>query len=225
MPALPHCRSDLSLVGTVVNEQRPRLSRVVVRTRTGASVVSVGGRVEDFIVAAIQPTDAALRGTDGALCTLGGFAPGPEAPRPGPAPAKALADEPRSNAPRGKPVFSTQELADGVRLLAHGEYLVSRTFLLKALTNPGGAAGSAWFRPAKQQEGRSAGMEMLGVRTGSALDAMGMRSGDVVQNINGISLDAASGLIAALRAARESEHISLAILRDGKPSTVNYRIE
>jgi type II secretory pathway component PulC len=68
-------------------------------------------------------------------------------------------------------------------------------------------------------------MEMRAVRDGSALKAMGMQTGDVARSVNGITLDTPDGLIGALRAARESDSVTIAILRDGQASELRYTID
>jgi hypothetical protein len=215
---VPACSEDVMLIGAVTNERNPELSRVVVRTHGGAAVVAAGGRVGAFVVDAVQTAGALLRDGGGSLCALRGFARGADTREP------TNVDEVPPVAPRGKPVFSALELADGLQKLGDGDYLVKKAFLLKALTNPGGSAGGAWFRPA-QLDGADTGMEVLGIRAGTALDAMGVRNGDVIRDLNGISLDAAPNLITALRSAREAGHVSISFVREGRPQELRYRIE
>ena len=111
-----------------------------------------------------------------------------------------------------------------MRPLGNGSYLIARPLLLKALSNPGGAAGGAWFR-LFERDGLRVGMEVRAVRDGSPLQAMGMRTGDVARSVNGITLDTPDGLMAALRAARESDAITIAIQRDGQASDLRYTID
>ncbi|MET0285362.1 MAG: hypothetical protein ABW352_12860 [Polyangiales bacterium] len=216
----PRCDAALGLIGAVLNERQPELSRVIVRARGGAAVLALGARIDQFVVHELSPVAVMLRGDDGALCRLHGSASAAE-------PAPPVMPEPGSEEheppPRGKPVFTAQELADGLSRIGESEYAVKKTFLLKALTNPGGSAGGAWFRPA-QLDGQSAGMEVLGIRAGSALDAMGIRGGDVIRDLNGISLDTTGGALSALRAARETEHLTIVVVREGRPQELHYRV-
>jgi len=223
-PRTPVCQAALWLVGSVVNEARPRLSLAVLRNPSGASVVSQGGRIDDFIVVAIGQAQATLRAADGSHCTLTTFAApatrAPALPVVQPTPVAEAVSKP----PPGKPVFSRDELMSGVRAVSDREYVVTRQLLLKALSNPGGAAGGAWFRDA-QRNGHSVGMEVRAVRDGTALDRMGIRTGDVAHGINGISLDTPQGLLSALRSARESHTITLSVEREGQVRDLRYRIE
>jgi general secretion pathway protein C len=204
------------LIGAVTNDRNPELSRVVVRTLGGAAVIAAGGRVGAFVVDAVQTDGALLRDAGGGLCALRGFSRAADEPASEPEEAQIV--------PRGKPVFSPAELADGLQKLGEDDYLVKKAFLLKALSNPGGSAGGAWFRPA-QLDGANTGMEVLGIRAGTALDAMGVRNGDVIRDLNGIALDAAPNLIAALRGVREASNVSVNVLRDGRPQELRFRVE
>lgn len=219
-PRLPACPSELRLVGSAVNARRPQLSRVVVRSGQGAFVVAGGGRVGEFVVERIRAASAELRRSDGERCLLTGWtsAPPVEA-RPGiVAPA-----EPRVEA-KPKALFSRQELTAGVRALGGGDYQVARELLLKGLTNPGGAASGAWFRP-HVRDGKSVGMEVRAVRDGSPLAALGIESGDVARSVNGIAIDSPDGLLSALRAVRESSTITISIVRDDRSRDLRYFVD
>jgi S1-C subfamily serine protease len=63
------------------------------------------------------------------------------------------------------------------------------------------------------------------VHDGSPLAALGMRTGDVARSVNGVALDSPAGLLEALRAARDSDHITISVLRDGRTSDTRYTIE
>jgi len=201
-PWAPRCEGDLWLAGSVVNDARPRLSLAMVRRAAGTAVVSLGARVDDFTVLAIEPTRARLRASNGSECTLSEVPPGPR-PVVAAMPPVSPAPEPGDKPPPGKAMFASGELAHGVRVLAPRSYAVARSLVVKALGNPGGAAGGAWFR-LSERDGQRIGIEVRAVRDGTPLSVMGMRSGDVARSVNGIALDTPAGLIEALRAVRES---------------------
>lgn len=220
----PACSGDLRLVASVVVDARPDLSLAMVRRGAGegAAMVNVGGSLEGYTLAALERDRAYLRSREGAICTLSVF--GAHAARaPAEPPPHAPAEDP-PEPPKGKAVFTRDELARGVSELGGDRYRIERALLLRALGNPGGAAGGAYFR-AIERDGRTVGMELRGVRAPSALSAMGLRTGDVVHRVNGISLDDALELLSALRSAREAELVSLDITRAGAPRVFQYQIE
>jgi general secretion pathway protein C len=129
-----------------------------------------------------------------------------------------------SQEPKPRALFTPEELTRGLRPLGNGTYVLARALLLKALTNPGGAASGAHFRLA-EREGRSLGMEVRGVRDGSVLSRMGLRSGDVVKSVNGIDVSNPLGLLDLLRTTRNVETVTLTILHEGKERALRYLIE
>jgi hypothetical protein len=220
------CAGDLRLVASVVNEGRPQLSLAVLRNAAGARVLPIGGRLDDLVLVELKPHYAGLRAKDGALCVLPVFDPlSRAAPAARPEPAKRVEPSAAPAKADGKvrAHLSPEELENGLKAVGKGEYSISRELLLKALKNPGGAAAGAHFRLA-EREGRSLGMEMRAVREGSTLSRMGMKTGDVVQTINGIDVSNPLGLLDALRVAREADGFTIMILREGRAQALRYTI-
>ncbi|HEX6241648.1 MAG TPA: hypothetical protein VFZ61_12160, partial [Polyangiales bacterium] len=74
------CPDALRLVASVVNEQRPQLSRAMVRNAAGTRMLAVGGWVDDLMLIALQPQYAELRTAAGAHCVLPVYDPGARRP-------------------------------------------------------------------------------------------------------------------------------------------------
>lgn len=224
------CAEPLRLVASVVNLARPQLSLAVVRSQGGARVLTVGARVDELVLVSLQPEYAALRSPSGELCILPVFdaaagAVEVAAPEPVRAPSRA-GSKPSPSAEseiKAKAFITREKLQKGLRALGGGDYSLSRELLLEALKNPGGAAAGAYFKP-REHEGRTVGMEVRAVREGSTLSQMGIRTGDVVRSISGIDVSTPLGLLDALRTARESEAITLTIVREGQERTLRYLI-
>jgi len=223
------CPGELRLVASVVNEARPQLSLAVVRKPAGAQVLPIGGRLDDLTLIELTPHYAGLRSASGVVCVLPVFDPSaraaaPEVRKPASKPREPVRETSETK-PEAKPRahLSQDELARGLSTLGNGEYAISRELLLKALKNPGGAAAGAHFRLA-ERDGKSVGMEMRGVRDGSTLSRMGMKTGDVVQTINGIDVTNPLGMVDALRMAREADGFTITIMRDGRPQALRYSV-
>jgi general secretion pathway protein C len=222
------CAGELRLVASVVNEARPQLSLAVVRNAAGARMIAIGGRLDDLVLVALRPDHAELRNESGALCTLPVFDPSSRAvlaqARPsGPRPVPAASPTPKGD-PKPRALFTAEELQTGLRALGNGNYLLSRELLLRALKNPGGAAGGAHFR-LLERDGRSVGMEVRAVRDGTVLSRMGLSTGDVVRSVNGIDVSTPLGLLDALRSAREADAVALTVVREGQERALRYMIE
>jgi hypothetical protein len=222
------CPGDLRLVASVVNEARPQLSLAVVRNPVGARVLPIGGRLDDLVLVELQPHYAELRTATGSLCVLPVFDPLARAndrERKLPA-AKPRAPQDQASAKsdaKQRAHLTQEDLQAGIALVGKGEYSISRELLLKALKNPGGAAAGAHFRLA-ERDGRSLGMEMRAVREGSTLSRMGMKTGDIVQTINGIDVSNPLGLLDTLKEAREASSFTITIVRDGRVQALRYSV-
>jgi len=224
----PRCAEALRLVASVMNVARPKRSLAVVRNQVGARLLMLGERLDDLVLVAVQREYAALRDPHGALCVLPVFEPAAPAPTATSQPkVRRVANPPVVSADdenRPRPALTREQLRKGLRILPDGSYSLSRELLLNALKNPGGAAAGAYFK-LREQDGQAMGMEVRGVRDGSTLSQMGIRTGDVVSTINGIDVSTPLGLLDALRTARESEAITLSIVRDGRERALRYAVQ
>ena len=108
--------------------------------------------------------------------------------------------------------------------LGKAGYAVSRELMLRALKDPGAAAAGAQFRPV-ERDGHTVGMEIRAVRDGSPLQALGVKSGDVVRSLNGADLSTPVGLLSALKTVRDSDSLSLQIERDGATRSLQYLLD
>ena len=68
------------------------------------------------------------------------------------------------------------------------------------------------------------GIRMVVVKPGSPLDSLGIRSGDVLQSVNGFPLTTPEKLLEALGRLRTAEHLSLAVERGGHSLQVDYDV-
>ena len=72
-----------------------------------------------------------------------------------------------------------------------------------------------------------AGVKLVGVRPGSLYRALGIRSGDVITAINGVTLDSPTKVLGIVEAidAGQVTNVVVEILRRGEPKTLTYTIE
>jgi hypothetical protein len=223
------CPGDLRLVASVVNEARPQLSLAVVRNAGGARVLPIGGRLDDLVLVELQPSYAELRTSAGTFCVLPAFDPLARAhdrerkPVPAAKPREPEDQAPAKTDAKPRAHLTQEDLQQGISPVGKGEYSISRELLLKALKNPGGAAAGAHFRAA-ERDGRSLGMEVRGVREGSTLSRMGMKTGDIVQTINGLDVSNPLGLLDTLKTAREADSFTITIMRDGRVQALRYSV-
>lgn len=71
--------------------------------------------------------------------------------------------------------------------------------------------------------GKVSGMKILSVKNGSIFAKLGLRRGDVLQKINGMELDVKRGF-EIFNQLKDQKTISLDLIRQGQPTTVEYEI-
>jgi general secretion pathway protein C len=71
--------------------------------------------------------------------------------------------------------------------------------------------------------GKVSGMKILSVKNGSLFSKLGLKRGDVLQKINGMELDVKQGF-AIFNQLKDEKHISLDLIRQGNPTTLDYDI-
>lgn len=223
------CGAGLRLVASVVNAARPEASFAAVRKDDRTQLLALGARLDDLTLYALRPTRAYLQASSGSLCFLPVFLSASERPRPdAKSPLAGTARAPADDKGKAKtskpPLFTKEELDRGVTALGKSGYAVSRDLLLRALKDPGAAGAGAQFKPV-ERDGQTVGMEIRSVRKGSPLEYMGIQSGDVVRSLNGADLTTPVGLLGALSALRNSDTVSLQVVRDGAARSIQYLLD
>lgn len=103
------------------------------------------------------------------------------------------------------------------------KFTIKRSIVQDWLANPMKHAMSARIMP-HYKRGRAAGFRLIWVRKGSLYSKLGLKSGDVVQQINGknVSVGTALGLYSKLPYARS---VRVNVIRKGAPKQLMYNIK
>lgn len=109
-------------------------------------------------------------------------------------------------------------LPDGIRREPDGTWVVSRAHVSDGRLTVEGASAQPHV-----VDGRTVGYRLSGV--GGALSHLGLRSGDVMIEVNGQPLDSADHALEGYRRASGASRITLRVLRGGAPLALRYRIE
>jgi hypothetical protein len=105
--------------------------------------------------------------------------------------------------------------ADRVRKVDDTSYEVDRGLIPELLTSP--QKVGARVRPAPD-----GGFKLFGVQKGGLADAVGFRSGDTIQAINGMELKTPDQLLGVYAKVKDLAHVEVAVQRGGKPITLRY---
>ncbi len=144
-----------------------------------------------------------------------------EDPKPEPAPAKpkpqpAKAKEPAK--PKAAPKGSIPGAAEAIACTDAGVCNVERELVESLLANPALLAGQAAVRPTAN------GFAFGTVRAGTLPHLLGLRSGDVITEVNGESLDSLDKAIGLATKLRHATHLTVAVQRSGKLLQKEIRI-
>jgi general secretion pathway protein C len=201
---------DLKLLGTMLSS-RPETSLASVyegatrRTRS----VWVGGELQGAQVVAIERTRVLLLSA-GRLEFIG-----PEST------TATGGKDPRASTPAAP--ASTSSPGISVQQVGPGSYEISRQELDTVLANPNQLLMQARVVPAFR-DGKAQGFKMFSIRPDSLYSRIGLQNGDVMQRINGLSLDSVEQGLYAFQKLRESPRIELEVERNGQPMRLTYSL-
>ncbi len=92
-------------------------------------------------------------------------------------------------------------------------------FLRRELVDPTALGQKRCWAPGRN------GIVLCGVKTGSALARFGLQNGDVVTRINGLPMTNPDDGIAAYRALRTTERLSVEVARRGRRTTLDCTLD
>lgn len=112
--------------------------------------------------------------------------------------------------------------ASAVRKEAPGQFVVDQAEVNNALQNLDKLYTEIRAVP-NFSGGKVSGMKILSVKSGSIFAKLGLRRGDVLQKINGMELDVKRGF-EIFNSLKDQKQISLDLIRQGQPTTLDYEI-
>ena len=125
--------------------------------------------------------------------------------------------------PRSRSEAEQVNANGSIRRIGTDRFLVARSEIENSLDNLTQTITQVRATPFLQN-GKAIGFRLFNVRKGSIFERMGIKNGDVVQEVNGTVIDspaAASGLLDVIRTA---ENLELRLLRQGKPLSLSYTV-
>ena len=73
------------------------------------------------------------------------------------------------------------------------------------------------------KNGKAAGMKVLSVKPGSIFNKLGLRRGDILEQINGLELDIKSGM-ALFAQLKDAKNLTIDLKRKGQKKSLEYEI-
>ncbi|AKQ67803.1 General secretion pathway protein C [Myxococcus hansupus] len=129
-----------------------------------------------------------------------------------------------SAAPPMPTLANTAPHTSGIRAVRENTYEVPRGTIDHALGNLDGVLSQARVVPAFR-DGKPQGFKLFSVKKGSLYEQLGIQTGDVLQRINGLTLDTPEKALEAFSVLRGAPHIELDIERGGQPLRKVYDVK
>lgn len=159
----------------------------------------------------------------GTLCQAKVFERGAAPPKPAEAPAPAASSGPSvARGGPGKPLDPA--IKQGIQKVSETEYNVDRGTLDKILENQADLMRQARVVP-EQENGRTVGIRMMGIRDDSLLGVLGMKNGDRLQTINGFDMSSPEKALEAYARLRTADKLTVQVNRGGKNMNLDYNIK
>ncbi|MBK7537739.1 MAG: hypothetical protein IPI49_20670 [Myxococcales bacterium] len=144
-------------------------------------------------------------------------------PSPAAATQGAAAPEPAPSAPASEPDALAAALAEGVRKVKDGSYVLDRALVDQVLANPMAFLKGTRAVPAIV-DGKPVGFKLYAVRPGSAVARLGLVNGDTLQALGGFELGSMEAAMNAYTTLREATSLELTVLRRGERITLRYAV-
>jgi len=229
-PVITECKGKL--LGVVVDKKRPAGSYAIIETtadhkqdayRVGHNVPNCGvvkevaweqiilnrdGRDEIMKLQMSLALTGPPQGPGGSASAVTGGGSGP---------GSGGAGAGSSGAQSGLP-------ADGnIRQVSENEYQIERTEIDSALENMNQLFTQMRAVP-HFEGGKSIGFRLFAIKQGSLFDKIGLRNGDIIQDINGRDLSDAGAALQMFQELRNERQLTVKIVRNKEPKTLSYSI-
>lgn len=128
--------------------------------------------------------------------------------------------------PFGKPKTVVEEPSDDEPIaesVGPNRYVLSRQALSEKMSNLNQFISEVRIVP-NFKDGQAAGFKIASVRRDSTAYELGLRRGDIISQVNGISVNKPEDLMNLYRQVQQLETVTLDIERGGKPETITYSL-
>jgi len=111
-----------------------------------------------------------------------------------------------------------------IRNTSGSRYAISRAEVDKARSNLGELMKQARMEP-HVVNGKTDGFEVKMLRPNTIFTSLGLQLGDIVKQVNGLSLDSPEKALQIFQQLREAQHIVVAVIRDNAPLSLEYNLD
>jgi general secretion pathway protein C len=214
-PTLP-TQLQLKLIGTVAGTSGRRFVIIEDLSKRGVQAVyQIGDSIQSAVITEINPMCVLLERGNGpheSLC----FQQDGEIKSDTRAAAR-----PSSAAP--PPPATSRNTNEGIVQVDPGTWRLSRELLMEQLSNFANLSTQAQFMPYTVQ-GQPQGTRITRLTPGSMLQKIGLQTGDILQKMNGISMNSPEEALRAFQQLQSEATVRLDVLRQNRATTLTYEL-
>ncbi len=218
--ALPVCDTQIRVGGSVYHDREPARSWALMYPAPSArgGVYRPGMHIAAYRIVTIEPRGIVLARED-QQCLLRMKA----AVAAQPPPRRGGAAVPKKERKRARAAFTRDELSRGVRSVSPTRFVIDRALLQEALARAPKIARATKVRYVGSRA-KPKGLLLRSFPKDGLLRSLGLKPNDVVKTINGFSLVTPDGMLGARALVNKTENLSLIIEREGRPMSLEYRV-
>jgi len=133
--------------------------------------------------------------------------------------------KPSPHARRGGPKNNWRDaVTRGVRKVGPNKYEIDRSLVQSFISNTAMAGRDAAIYP-HTKDGKPDGFRLGRVRPGGIFAKLGMRSGDVLNSVNNMSITSLDKALEMFTKLQGANHMTIGLTRYGRPRTLDYTIK
>lgn len=221
----PYCDGDGTLVATMSSTDAD-WSFAMIKAGGVTSPYRVGDAVAGL--GKIQRVGWRLvlvKGESGGDCLLDLYPPPPGAQREKVASAAPPAGRgPAAPAGRGQlPADLQKQIDEGIEVVSATERNVDRGLVESLIENSSSLMSQARVLP-YERDGEVQGFKLYGIRRDSLLGKLGLRNGDIVNNIGGVEMTSPDQALMAYTKLRGANNLTVTFTRRGQRQTMDFNI-
>jgi len=129
----------------------------------------------------------------------------------------------QSRHPPSPPVASQSQSDGGIVRVDGATWRVNRELILEQLGDFGNLSAQARFMPYAVQ-GQPQGFQLVRLVPGSFLQKIGLQNGDVLQRVNGLSVNSPAEALQAFQQLQNEAKVRLEVLRQNRATTLTYEM-
>ena len=219
--SLPRCPVPSRVIAIVSTQGRDSLAVLSVPgddTRWQA-FVRVGDRFSGAAVGHIGQDRVWLRAATG-WCQITRTLPATQPADATPVPTTPM---PRARTPE-KTARVPSDIASSIRATGDNQFEVDRSVIDGIVEQRATLLRGVQVVP-KTEGGKTVAVGLRGVRDGSLLHSLGLRDGDELHSINGFDIADPEGALTAYAKLRTADHLTLSVVRGGKPMSIDVDVK